>query len=499
MVMEKSESRPHLFHQLESFGFKNLAVTDSKKHLRKLLADNWRGGIVLLVNSLDDIPAEVDKRSNIYVLIDEAERATRNGVTGFLFCALPNATFLGFTGAPASRTQHDGNLTRFFGKDDLGGYLDSYSAQESVTDGVTVPTYHTAGPKELQLDLETLDREFLSVDTLAGVCDFEELDEFLQHSCSLPSELKNPERIDQAAHYIADHFRANVELAHQKAILVACDPEACHLYHKALSNYLPADYCDVIAPRPKAGSTANSGSPTTDEDTALHSSFRDPRRRPNILITSAELLSGFDVPPVGCMYLDKPLRDHVLWRTIARLNRPFSYGGRRKTASTLVDMVGLFERVDRALDFQSEDRSGLIESIDVLRHQFASQIARAREDHLSWVSGGNGKESIEAAIRHLAARPTRRVFYSLFQELEDKYEILAPDDRLQPFVYDYVQLVSMYQICWVRFAHEPDTRANLLPKTAALLEEQTKLGLHLVDPNLEAGAQQWPSRSEGSA
>ncbi|HEX9429739.1 MAG TPA: hypothetical protein VF944_05125, partial [Candidatus Bathyarchaeia archaeon] len=99
--------------------------------------------------------------SSILWEVFEAHRTTGGDLGDFLMGALPNATYLGFTGTPIDKTAYGKGTFKVFGIDDPQGYLDKYSIAESIEDGTTVPLYYTLAPNELRVDRETLEQEFL--------------------------------------------------------------------------------------------------------------------------------------------------------------------------------------------------------------------------------------------------------------------------------------------------------------------------------------------------
>src|SRR5205823_3957225 len=108
-----------------------------------------------------------------------------------------------------------------------------------------------------------------------------------------------------------------------------------------------------------------------EDELAVRKAFRKPDQLPKILIVTEKLLTGFDAPILYCMYLDKPMRDHVLLQAIARVNRPYEDAlGRRKPAGFVLDFVGIFDRLEDALAFDAKDVSGVIEGLDVLQSSF---------------------------------------------------------------------------------------------------------------------------------
>src|SRR6202022_491349 len=176
----------------------------------------------------------------------EAHRTTGGDLGNYLLGALPNATYIGFTGTPIDRTAHGKGTFKVFGADDPKGYLDKYSIRESIEDGTTVPLHYALAPNELRVDRDTLEREFLDLAELEGVADVETLNRVLDRAVNLRNMLKNRDRVEAVARYTANHFRDTVEPMGYKAFLVGVDREACALYKDALDRYLPTEYSEVV-------------------------------------------------------------------------------------------------------------------------------------------------------------------------------------------------------------------------------------------------------------
>jgi len=107
-----------------------------------------------------------------------------------------------------------------FGFEDEKGYLDKYSIRESIQDGTTVPLHYALAPNELRVDRETLEKEFLGLASAEGVSDIEDLNKILEQAVTLRNMLKNRDRVEKVAGYVAKHFRENVEPMGYKAFLV---------------------------------------------------------------------------------------------------------------------------------------------------------------------------------------------------------------------------------------------------------------------------------------
>lgn len=483
MLVDRNELEAQLFGNLEAVGFVNVQQAETKAHLKELLSSDHRGLIVSTIHKFDRMPANVNTRSNVAVLVDEAHRTTGGDLGNFLMGALPNATYIGFTGTPIDKTAYGKGTFKVFGGDDAKGYLDKYSIKQSIADGTTVPLHYSLAPNELRVDREVLEREFLSLADAEGVSDIEELDRVLTKAVTLRNMLKNPDRIDRVAAYAAGHFRGNVEPSGYKAFLVGVDREACCLYKEALDRYLPTEYAKVVISSAQNDSEHISRYHLgEDEERAVRKSFRKPDEMPRILIVTEKLLTGFDAPILETMYLDKPMRDHVLLQAIARVNRPYEdESGRRKSAGFILDFVGVFERLERALAFDSEDVSGVIEDLDVLRREWERMVERARTEYLPIGAGLADDKKAEAMLEHFRDGEGRETFYRFFGEMQEVYEVLSPDAFLRPFMGDYERLSEMYRLLRVSFDSSADVDKSFLRKTAELVREQTHAG-RIMDP-----------------
>lgn len=486
MLVDRNELEQQLFANLAALGMGHARVVESKRELRDLLRQDYRGLIVSTIHKFQGMPPNINTRSNIFVLIDEAHRTTGGDLGTYLMAALPNATILGFTGTPVDKSAHGRSTFQIFGVDDPPhGYLDKYAIRESIEDGATVPLHYTLAENELRVDRETLEREFLDLAEAEGIADPEALDRILERAVTLRNMLKSPDRIRRVARFVVQHYRQYVEPLGFKALLVAVDREACALYKEAFARLYEEDPHNTLPP--DAFEVIISGAPndpphlrryhrTEEEEREIRDRFRA-EENPRFLIVTSKLLTGFDAPVLYAMYLDKPMRDHVLLQAIARVNRPYERDGQRKTCGLIVDFVGIFEHLEKALAFDSQDIEGVVTDLDVLRQRFEVLMARARKDVLPLAAGWDDKAA-ERLLNHFRAEETRQDFYSFYQELADLYEVLSPDAFLRPYLDDYAALTQIYQM--LRDAYEGveadlDLR-EMRRKTAALVQQHTRGG-----------------------
>ena len=135
-----------------------------------------------MIHKFDDIPANINTRDNVVVLVDEAHRTTGGDLGNYLMGALPNATYIGFTGTPVDRISRGQGTFKVFGGDDERGYLDKYSIAESIKDGTTVTLNYALAPSSLLVDRELLEKKFLNLAEAEGVSDVEELNAILDRA-----------------------------------------------------------------------------------------------------------------------------------------------------------------------------------------------------------------------------------------------------------------------------------------------------------------------------
>ena len=191
-----------------------------------------------------------------------------------------------------------------------------------------------------------LEKEFLSIVEAEGVSDIEDLNKILDRAVNLKAFLKAKERVEMVAQFVATHFKENVEPLGYKAFLVAVDREACAPTRRRWTSICPRNTRRRSIPRTRRMCIDR---PLVAElqldDTAekkARKAFPKPGEMPKILIVTDKLLTGYDAPVLYCMYLDKPMRDHVLLQAVARVNRPYEdEQGVKKPCGLIVDFIGI--------------------------------------------------------------------------------------------------------------------------------------------------------------
>lgn len=474
MIIDRNELETQLDKNLAAYGLSEYKLAQSKLDLQEAIASDYRGLIVSMIHKFDKIPANLNPRESIVVLVDEAHRTTGGKFGNFLVGALPNATYIGFTGTPIDRLSKGKGTFKVFGCDDEQGYLDKYSISESIDDQTTVALNYALARSDLLVDRETLEVQFLQQADAEGVSDIDELNAILDRAVELKEMMKSPERIDAIAKSVAEHFQANVEPMGFKAFVVAVDREACVLYKKVLDQYLPEDYSIVVY----SGAHNDQGDLKKyqlgyDEEKKIRKEFLDKEKKPKILIVTEKLLTGYDAPILYCMYLDKPMRDHVLLQTIARVNRPYEdREGQVKPYGLVYDFVGIFEKLERALSFDSDVVASVIQNIDVLKQLFETLMKEQAPKYLPFAMGFDDK-SKDRAIQHFENKELREAFFKLVKQIQNLYDILSPDVCLRPHLVNYQHLVELYAVIRNAYSDNPYIDRELTKKTRNLLQANT--------------------------
>jgi len=477
MLVDRNELESQLFRNLDAYGFKEgkgMKIADSKKELRELLSSDYRGLIVSMIHKFEGMPKDINKRDNIFVLIDEAHRTTTGDLGNYLMAALPDATYFGFTGTPVDKILYGKGTFKIFGKEDEKGYLDKYSIAESIEDGTTLPLHYTLAPSEIRVPKEMLEKEFFALMEEEGVSDVEELNKLLDKAVSLKNFLKSEDRVKKVAEFVAKHYKENVEPMGYKAFLVSVDREACALYKKELDKHLPSEYSIVVY------SQAQNDEPFLKEHYLSEYKERELKgkifpnktKMPKILIVTDKLLTGYDVPILYCMYLDKPMKDHTLLQAIARVNRPYEdEDGLKKPAGFVLDFVGIFERLEKALAFDSDVVASVIKNIDILKSTFENLMKGKARPYLELIGRRFDDKTVERAIDIFSDKDKREDFYKFFKQIEMLYEIISPDKFLRDYINDYWRISYLYSIIRNAFAKRILLDKELMRKTSDLVKK----------------------------
>ena len=297
----------------------------------------------------------LSERRNIVVIADEAHRSQYDFVDGFarhMRDALPNVSFIGFTGTPIELA--DANTRAVF-----GDHISVYDIQRAVEDGATVPIYYESRLARLALD----EQEKPHIDPgFEEATEGEEIDrrEKLKTKwAQLEAIVGADKRIALVARDIAEHFGNRLDAMDGKAMVVCMSRRICIDLYLELERLRPDwhDASDAAGILKVVMTGAASDPPDWQPHIrnkarreALAKRFRDPEDPLRVVLVRDMWLTGFDAPSLHTMYLDKPMRGHGLMQAIARVNRVF----RDKPGGLVVDYLGLAHELKRALATYTE-------------------------------------------------------------------------------------------------------------------------------------------------
>ena len=297
----------------------------------------------------------LSERRNIVVIADEAHRSQYDFIDGFarhMRDALPNASFIGFTGTPIELA--DKNTRAVF-----GDYISVYDIQRAVEDKATVPIYYESRLAELDLDdaeRPKIDPEFEEVTEGEEI---ERKEKLKTKWAQLEAVVGAEKRLKLVAQDIVAHFDRRLEAMEGKALAVCMSRRICVELYKEIVTLRPKwHHEDDDKGAIKIVMTGSASDPTDwqphirnkQRREALANRFRDPDDPLKMVIVRDMWLTGFDAPPLHTMYVDKPMRAHGLMQAIARVNRVF----RDKPGGLVVDYLGLAHELRRALATYTE-------------------------------------------------------------------------------------------------------------------------------------------------
>jgi type I restriction enzyme R subunit len=322
---------------------------ESREHLKTML-DRAAGGVVFTtIHKFTETHGKISERSNVVVMADEAHRSQYGFVEGgarWMREALPNATFVGFTGTPLQRD--DKNTMHVFGH-----YSDVYDIRQAVEDGATKPLYYESRIVKLTVDdaNATAAEKELELATSSDRSGNEPED-----SVRIPLEalVGAQDRIERVAAFIVEHWEKRRAAMEGKTMVVTMSRDiAARLYEAirllrptwhdpdddrgAMKVVITGDAADVEPVRSHIRTKAIRK--------RLADRFKDPADDFRLVIVCDMWLTGFDCPPAHTMYLDKPLAGHNLMQAIARVNRVYG----QKPGGLIVDMLGLVDELADAL------------------------------------------------------------------------------------------------------------------------------------------------------
>lgn len=373
---------------------------ESRSDLRAKL-DVESGGVVFTTiqkffpDEKDDQHPILSERRNIVVIADEAHRSQYGFIDGFarhMRDALPHASFVGFTGTPIEL--QDANTRAVF-----GDYISIYDIQQAVTDKATVPIYYESRLAKLVLDEHEKPKIDPNFDEVTEGEEEARKENLKSRWAQLEKIVGAPQRLKLVAQNIVEHNEQRLDAMNGKAMIVCMSRRICVELCRELTNLRP-DWHDDDDDRGniKVVMTGAAHDPTDwqphirnkSRRETLANRFRDSEDPFRVALVRDMWQTGFDVPSLHTMYLNKPMRGHGLMQTIARVNRVY----KDKPGGLIVDYIGIAHELKKALtDYTESGGKGKTtldqnEAVSVLREKYEICCSLFHDfDWSTWMSG----------------------------------------------------------------------------------------------------------------
>ena len=440
----------------------------AREALRELLSERQSGGIFFttiqkfaLEKHETEFPV-LNDRHNIVVISDEAHRSQYGqkghyvdikdytgkvigkklvyGYSKYLRDALPNATFIGFTGTPISSADKDTRAV-------FGDYVSIYDIQDAVDDGATVPIYYES--RLAKLDINRAEIEGLSQqveEVVEGEEDVAEREKTKGEWSRLEKLVGAEPRLKEIAADLVEHFETRTAAVEGKAMVVAMSREICvHLYNEIVA--IRPDWHDND-PEKGAIKIIMTGSASDkallqphiynkQTKKRLEKRFKDENDPLKMVIVRDMWLTGFDAPCCHTMYVDKPMKGHNLMQAIARVNRVF----RGKEGGLVVDYIGIANELKQALKSYTDAKGRgtptldaheayalLLENLDVARGMFAKTAKQKGFDYSGYEHDAH-KVLVPAANYILGLEDGKKRFFDVVLKISKTYSLCSTLDE----------------------------------------------------------------------
>lgn len=463
------------------------------KGLIELLHDEGNTVITSLVNKFEAAVKQeyCNQDSNIYLFIDEGHRTQYGRLNLYMNKVLPNAAKIAFTGTPLIKTPSKGDKRNIEKSkntyDKFGPLIDKYTLQDAIDDKVTVPIVYEGRVVPQSVTSEQINNHLKHI--TIGLTDEERKDLEMKYSRFIALAQTEP-RLNMIAFDLHEHFLNYVKPKHYKAILTCSSRAAAvEMFYKlrGLGGITPAV---VITPNNAKEGDDETNTPQTLKiigdffrkevdplyknnydayEDSVTGEFVDPEGAIDMLIVKDKLLTGFDAPVAAVLYVDKKLQDHTLLQAIARVNRVYE----NKDFGLIVDYIGIFKKLNSALDLYSDEQSGM-NTFEQSEIENAISAVLDEKGHLEksyqdlWdVFKGISKNEAAANIwqERLRDNVVRKGFYeklSIFAKLVDfmfsNYELYETvgDKKAEEYRQDYLFFKKLKDSVSLRFNDSVD-------------------------------------------
>ncbi|MEZ5814852.1 MAG: type I restriction endonuclease subunit R [Alphaproteobacteria bacterium] len=411
MVTDRKDLDRQLTDTFTNCGFPNPVRATRISHLIDLLSEHSGKTILTTVQKFGGLTKEMTKAENIFVMVDEAHRTQYKSLAAKMRLALPNASFLGFTGTPIDKKDRSTFST-------FGPYIHTYTIKEAVDDGATVPIYYEGRMAEMHVEGQTINAIF---ERVFKDRDEEERDLIKSKYATEAAIAGAPKRIEQICLDLISHYENHIAPNGFKAQVVAVNRETAVMYKETLDRLgAPESALVMSVTHNDTKKYKDLATPKDKLDSVIEDQFKNPDHPLSILIVCDMLLTGFDAPIEQVMYLDAPLKEHTLLQAIARVNRVRE----GKNYGLIVDYWGISDNLQKALDmFEVEDvqyaMRPISEALPLLqsRHQAV----------MTFFHNVSDKNDMEALLSVIEPEDIRAEFDMAFKKFLQSLDNVLPD------------------------------------------------------------------------
>lgn len=461
VVTDRIDLDKQISNTFRDCGFPNPKRVESIAKLKDLLS---RGHGQTLLTTVQKFQSENDdnyfpllsEEENIFVMVDEAHRTQYKNLATNMRTALPNATYLGFTGTPIDK--NDRSTKRTF-----GDYIDTYTIKESVQDEMTVPIYYEGRLPKLRVDGEDLDELFERV--------------FKDYSEKEKAKIKKkyvteqaiasaPKRIEKICLDILKHYEEHIAPDGFKAQIVTINRRSAVTYKETLDRLNGPESAVIMSAGHNDPEEMRKHHTTKAEQARLIDRFLKPIEEDSlaILIVCDMLLTGFDAPIEQVMYLDKPLREHTLLQAIARVNRVYA----EKKNGLIVDYYGISQHLEDALEIF--DEKDIENAMLPLLHTELPKLEQRHRIVMRFFDKVD-KRDLEACLSVIEPLDKRAEFDLSFKKFSESMNMIMPNPAANSYRKDLRWLGKIRDAARVRFRDDELNLAGCGAKVRKLIEE----------------------------
>ncbi len=439
-------------------GFPNPIMAQSVSHLKELLSSEAGRTITAVIHKFQEYEKEkypvLSEDKDIYVMADEAHRTQFKDLAANMRRALPNACYLGFTGTPIDKETRSTIRT-------FGDYIDTYTIEESVADGATLPIKYESRLAELHVENRTLDDIFEQ--TFNNYDD--EVKKKIKEKYATERDIAEAtRRINNIAMDIIKHYEEKITPF--KAQIVTVSKMAAARYGEALQKLNGPESAVITSVDNNDEPLIKKHSIPDQEKPAVIERFKDPKSSLKIIVVCDMLITGFDAPVEQVMYLDKPLKEHNLLQAIARVNRPFP----EKNYGLVVDYYGAFDDLKKALAiFSHEDIKNTVTPIEDEKPKLEANYREVMR-----LFDGVNMDNIEECVKLFEPEEKRAKFKQAFKDFARSMDIIMPDPIADPYRSDLKTLSRIYRLVRNRYRDNNIDLKGVGEKVKKLIDEHIR-------------------------